>query len=44
MKTLGIYNTNDPKKPGSKYGRYIFDIESEKICVVDISQLSHKEF
>ena len=44
LKTLGIYEANDPQELGSKYGQIYFDTISETICDVDISQDSNKEF
>ena len=38
LKTLGLYEANDPKKLGHEYGKSIFDLESDTVCDVSISQ------
>ena len=40
LKTLGLNEANDPEKPGSKYGKTIFDTDSEIIGDVYIIQNS----
>ena len=37
LKTLGLYENNDPEKPGHEYGKYIFDSDLETLCNVDTS-------
>ena len=44
LKTLDLYEANDPEELEREYGKSIFDIDSEIICNVNISQHSNREF
>ena len=44
LKTLGLYETNDPEEPGNKCGKSIFDSESDMICDITVCQHAKSEF
>ena len=44
LKTLSLYEANDPNEPGSEYDKSMFASYPKIICDVDISKHSNKEF
>ena len=44
LKTLGLYEANDPEELGSEYGKSIFDSELDMVCDINISQSSNRAF
>ena len=44
LKTLGLYEANDPEEQRNEYGKYIFDSESDIVCDVNINQHCNREF
>ena len=43
-KTLGLYETNTPKKEGHEYNKSLFYLEPETVCSVDSNQKVNQEF
>ena len=44
LKTHGLYELNEPEKEGHKYGKSIFDSESETVSNIENSQKVNQTF
>ena len=44
LKTLRLYEVNDPEEPGERIWQVYFDRDLEIVCDVDINQHSNREF